>query len=182
MTTTEKLFKIKNGLQFDDGTSVTTAAGFQGATGATGPQGSQGQTGATGTNGTNGSTGATGPSGDPFGGGTFTDTVTVKGVKETVYSGGNLAAGTYTPDASTATIHKYTLTGNVTISALTNATTGSNMTLILTQDGTGSRTLTSTMKFAGESKTLTTAGSSTDIVSVFYDGTDYFASLVKDYK
>jgi hypothetical protein len=179
MTITEKYFKIKNGLQFDDGSFVTTAEGLQGATGPAGAQGSQGQTGATGPA---GATGATGPSGDPFGGGTFTDTVTVKGVKETVYNGGDLGAGTYTPDASTATIHKYTLTGNVTISALTNATTGSNMTLILTQDGTGSRTLTSTMKFAGGSKTLTTAGSSTDIVSVFYDGTNYFASLVKDYK
>jgi len=74
-----------------------------------------------------------------------------------------------------------TLTGNVTISALTNVTTGSNATLILTQDATGSRTLTSTMKFAGNSKTLSTTAASIDTVSIFYDGTNYYASLVKGY-
>lgn len=60
MTTNEKYFKIKNGIQFDDGTSLTTATGSVGATGATGPQGNPGLTGATGATGSQGSTGATG--------------------------------------------------------------------------------------------------------------------------
>jgi len=55
------------------------------------------------------------------------------------------------------------------------------MTLIVTQDGTGNRTLTSSMLFAGGSKTLSTAAGAKDIISVFYDGSTYFASLTKGY-
>jgi hypothetical protein len=54
--------------------------------------------------------------------------------------------------------------------------------LIVKQDATGSRTLTSTMKFAGGTKTLTTAANSVDIISVYYDGTTYWASLGADFK
>ena len=92
-----------------------------------------------------------------------------------------MGAGTYTPDVSSGTVQTMTLTGNVTISALTNATTGSSVNLILTQDGTGSRLLTSSMKFAGASKTLSTAASSIDVITIYYDGTQYLASLVKGY-
>lgn len=63
MTTNEKYFKIKNGIQFDDGTSLTTATGSVGATGATGPQGNPGLTGATGATGATGSQGSTGATG-----------------------------------------------------------------------------------------------------------------------
>jgi len=55
------------------------------------------------------------------------------------------------------------------------------MTIIITQDGTGSHALTSSMKFAGADKTLSTAPGSIDIISVFYDGTNYYASLTKGY-
>jgi hypothetical protein len=41
--------------------------------------------------------------------------------------------------------------------------------------------LTSTMKFAGNSRTLSTAGNATDIISLFYDGSTYYASLTKGY-
>jgi hypothetical protein len=37
------------------------------------------------------------------------------------------------------------------------------------------------MKFAGGSKTLSTTGSAIDIMSVFYDGTNYYATLTKGY-
>jgi hypothetical protein len=53
--------------------------------------------------------------------------------------------------------------------------------LILTQDGTGSRLLTSDLKYAGASKTLSTAASAIDVINIFYDGTNYLASLVKGY-
>ena len=112
--------------------------------------------------------------------GAFANSVQTKGLSETVYSWGN-TSGTITPDASSGTVHKMTLTGNVTINSLANAATGSNATLIITQDGTGSRTLTSTMKFAGGSKTLSTTASNIDVITVFYDGTNYLASLVKGF-
>jgi hypothetical protein len=57
---------------------------------------------------------------------------------------------------------------------------GQSLTLIINTNGTG-RTLTSTMKFAGGEKTLSTT-STTDIITVFFDGTNYWASLGKDFK
>jgi hypothetical protein len=92
-----------------------------------------------------------------------------------------VAAGTYQPNVSSGTVHKMTLTGNVTISTLTNAVTGTNLSLILTQDATGSRLLTSTMKFAGGVKTLTTSANAIDVVTIYYDGTNYLAGLSRGY-
>lgn len=100
---------------------------------------------------------------------------------ETVVSGGNTGTSTIAPDASIGTIYKYTATGNFTLNSLNNAVAGTSMTIIITQDATGSRTMSSTMKFAGASKTLSTAGNSIDIISVFYDGTTYYATLSKGY-
>ena len=91
-------------------------------------------------------------------------------------------AATLTPDIGTnGNVQKVTLTGNVTISAFISPVAGQSCTLILVQDATGSRTLTSTMKFAGGLKTLSTAANSIDILSIFYDGTNYYASLGKGF-
>lgn len=100
---------------------------------------------------------------------------------ETVIAGGSTGASTLTPNAAAGSIYNYTLTGNITINSLGNAVAGTSMTLILTQDATGNRTLTSTMKFAGGSKTLSTAANAIDVVGVMYDGTTYYASLTKGY-
>ena len=100
---------------------------------------------------------------------------------ETVVAGGSTGAATITPNAAAGTIFNYSLTGNITINSLGNAVAGTGVTLILTQDATGNRTLTSTMKFLGGTKTLSTAASSIDIMSVFYDGTTYYASLGKGF-
>lgn len=86
-----------------------------------------------------------------------------------------------TPDVSTGSIFRYTANNNFSFNSLSNAVAGTSATVIITQDGTGSRTMTSTMKFAGGSKTLSTAASSIDIICVFYDGTTYYASLTKGY-
>jgi hypothetical protein len=100
---------------------------------------------------------------------------------EKVVAGGSTGAATLTPDAAAGTIYNYTLTGNITLSALGNAVAGTGMTIILTQDATGNRTLTSTMKFLGGTKTLSTSANAIDIMSVFYDGTTYYASLGKGF-
>jgi hypothetical protein len=86
-----------------------------------------------------------------------------------------------TPDVASGTIFAYTANSNFTFNALANAVAGSSATVIITQDATGSRLLTSTMKFANASKTLSTVASSIDIIAVFYDGTTYYASLTKGY-
>lgn len=100
---------------------------------------------------------------------------------ETVVNGGNTGAATLTPDAAAGTIYQYTLTGNITLNSIANVTAGTSMTIILTQDSVGNRLLTSTMKYAGNSKTLSTAANTTDIITCFYDGATYYASLTKGY-
>jgi hypothetical protein len=111
----------------------------------------------------------------------FTGNTNLRGVQETVYDWGTVSAGTYTIAATSGTIHRMTLGGNVTISAFTAAQTGQSVTLILAQDATGNRTLTSSWLFAGASKTLSTASNAIDVINVFYDGTNYLAGLVKGY-
>jgi hypothetical protein len=105
----------------------------------------------------------------------------VKGLLEPVVDNGNSGAATLTPNAASGTVQKYTLTGNITLSAFGTPLAGQSVTLILVQDATGSRILTSTMKFAGAVKTLSTAANSIDIMTVFYDGTTYYASLSKGF-
>ena len=114
-----------------------------------------------------GATGATGPTGGYSG-------------TERVYALGN-TSGTLSVDATSATIFTMTLTGNLTMNAITNVVTGTNATFVITQDGTGGRTLTSSWKFAGGAKTLTTVATATDMISVFYDGSTYYASLSRGF-
>jgi len=91
---------------------------------------------------------------------------------------------TITVDSSLASVHTVTLDTNTefNISALP---TGGSVTLIITQDGTGSRTATfgtdgsTAVKFAGGTPTLTTAGGSIDVVTIFNDGTNYLGSIAK---
>jgi hypothetical protein len=105
--------------------------------------------------------------------------VALKGYSETVTTAAFTA--TFAPLVSTATIFNMTLTGNITFNGFTNPQAGQSATFFFTQDATGSRLLTSTMKYAGGSKTLSTVGTSTDMISVFYNGTTYYASLVKGF-
>lgn len=101
--------------------------------------------------------------------------------KETVYTSGS-TTGTITPDVANGNVQKITLTGNITLNALGNPEAGQSMTLIVIQPGSGGPyTLTSSMKFAGAEKTLSTAADAIDIISIFYDGTTYYASLAKGF-
>lgn len=100
---------------------------------------------------------------------------------EKVFDYGNSGVLTWTPDAANGNVQTITLTGNLTLNAFSNPVSGQTITFIITQDATGSRTLTSTMKFAGGSKTLSTAANSIDILTVSYIGTTYYATLSKGY-
>ena len=87
-------------------------------------------------------------------------------------------SGTITPDIADGNVATITLTGSITINTLASVANGDSMTIILRQPASGGPyTLSSTMKFAGGSKTLSTAADAIDVLSVFYDGTDYIASL-----
>jgi hypothetical protein len=109
-----------------------------------------------------------------------TGTKTFRGIQETVYAYGTVS-GTIAPDATSGTIQTMTLSGELTLNALTSPQAGQSVTLKITQDGTGGRTLTSTMKFAGGSKTLSTSSNAIDIVNIVYDGSDYLAALIKGF-
>jgi len=100
--------------------------------------------------------------------------------QETVVALGNVS-GTFTPNLANGTIQTLTLTGNLTFSQFLNPTSGQSAVFILTQDPTGSRLLTSNMRFAGNSRTLTTTANAVDIISVAYIGTTYYAALTKGY-
>jgi hypothetical protein len=88
-------------------------------------------------------------------------------------------SGTVAPNVANGNVQTITLNGNLTLNAFTSPVAGQSLTLIVNTGGTN-RTLTSTMKFAGASKTLSTTNT-TDIISVFYDGTNYWASLSKGF-
>jgi hypothetical protein len=103
---------------------------------------------------------------------------TITGYKETVYSIGT-TSGTIAPNAANGNVQTITLNGNLTLNAFTSPLAGQSITLIINTNGT-SRTLTSSWLFAGASKTLSIT-STVDIISVFYDGTSYYASLSKGF-
>ena len=91
------------------------------------------------------------------------------------------ASGGLTPDASAGTIYQYLINNNITINSLSNAVAGTSMTIIIVQGGSGGYSLSSTMKFQGGNKTLSTAVGAIDIIYVFYDGSTYYATLTKGY-
>jgi len=91
-------------------------------------------------------------------------------------------ASTITPNIALGSIQQVTLTGPVTMNAFGGTPqAGQSMVIKFIQDATGGRTLSSTMKWAGGAKTLSTAANAVDIASVFYDGSTYYASLTLAY-
>ena len=96
------------------------------------------------------------------------------------------SSSTITVDADLAPVHKVTL-GINTQFGIANLSTGQTVTLIIVQDGTGSRTASFTsdtstaVKFAGGTPTLSTAANSIDIVTIFNDGTNMYGNIAKAY-
>ena len=102
--------------------------------------------------------------------------------REAVFSAGNTSTG-ITPTYANGPVQKYTANGSFTLDVPTSMITGNSLVLIITQDATGSRVMTAdaSLKFAGGSKTLSTAGASIDVITIFYDGTNYLCNLSKAY-
>ena len=83
---------------------------------------------------------------------------------------------TVTWDASTQDVCKLTLGGNRTLAAPTNNTTGQFISILVIQDGTGSRTLTwnAVFEFATDTApTLTTTASLGDVFVFRYNGSKW---------
>lgn len=83
---------------------------------------------------------------------------------------------TPTFNAALGNSFKMTLTDNVSSSTISNAQTGQFITLLLCQDGTGSRTMVwpTDLKLAGGAYTLTTTLDKCDSLTAVYDGTDWY--------
>jgi len=85
-----------------------------------------------------------------------------------------------------APIFTVTLTGNTDFT-LNNLSTGQTVTIIVTQDGTGSRTATfstdtsTAVKFAAGSATLSTAANAIDVVRIVNTGTNFIGILDKGF-
>ena len=83
---------------------------------------------------------------------------------------------TVTWDASTEDVCKLTLGGNRTLAAASNGTTGQFISILVIQDGTGSRTLTwnAVYEFASDTApTLTTTANLGDIFVFRYNGSKW---------
>lgn len=84
-----------------------------------------------------------------------------------------------TVDASLASVHTVTLAHSTTFT-ISNLPTGGSVTIIITQDGTGSKTGAFTsVKFAGGTPTLSTDANAIDVVTIFNDGTNKIATIAK---
>ena len=96
------------------------------------------------------------------------------------------SSSTITVDCGLAPVHTVTLGTNTEFN-ISNLGTGQSVTIIITQDGTGSRTATfgtdgsTAVKFAGGTKTLSTAASAIDVVTIFNDGTNFIGNLATAY-
>lgn len=90
-------------------------------------------------------------------------------------------AATIATDAATGNVFTVTLGGNRTLGAPSNLAAGATYIWIITQDGTGSRTLAynSVFKFpSGVAPTLSTGAAAKDIISGVSDGTNVYCTAL----
>ena len=97
-----------------------------------------------------------------------------KDYAETIHSLGSTDTPTIT--VSNGNVQSVTISSGLTLPAFSDAATGQSVTLIVSGSGTASGT--AAYKFAGGNTTLTTLS----VVSIFYDGTNYFASIATDFQ
>ena len=84
-----------------------------------------------------------------------------------------------TVDASLASVHTVTLAHSTTFT-ISNVPTGGSVTIIITQDGTGSRTgAFASVKFAGGTPTLSTDANAIDVVTIFNTRSNNIATIAK---
>jgi len=118
------------------------------------------------------------------GNGVFTGSVQGKGFTEDINA--LTSSSTITVNCDLARVHTVTL-GTDTEFNITNLPTGGTVTLIITQDGTGSRTATfgtsgsTAVRFPSGSSVLSTGANDIDVVSIFNDGTNFLGNIARNY-
>ena len=111
---------------------------------------------------------------------TFSGAITAKNYITTVPA--NItAASTTALDFSTGNILKVSLGANITTLSVTNATAGTYLLEII-QGGTYTVAFPDAWKWSGGSApTITATSGKTNIITIVYDGTTYFASAVQNF-
>lgn len=89
-------------------------------------------------------------------------------------------SGTITPNVANGNVQTITLNGNLTLNAFTSPIAGQSLTLIIDTNGTG-RTITTTMKTPDATDPTMSTTDTTDICTVFYDGTNYYMNYVTNF-
>ena len=101
------------------------------------------------------------------------------GIKEEITA--KTSASSITIDPNKSSLQSVTLNTNATFT-MSGFETGQSVTLIIKQDGTGSRTGTFTsVKFPGGAPTLTTTANAIDVITIVYDGTDYLGNIAQEF-
>jgi hypothetical protein len=113
---------------------------------------------------------------------TLSVTGNIVGYAEKTASIGNTNAS-FAPTYANGIVQNITANQSFTLQAPVGMTTGQSITLIITQDATGGRAMTpnAAYKFAYGIKTLSVSAGAIDMLSIFYDGTNYLCNLVKGY-
>ena len=113
---------------------------------------------------------------------TFSGTTTLNPYIETTAATVNTGASV-TPTMSNGPVQRFTANSNFALNEPSGMVTGQSITLIIRQDGTGSRLMTANAayRWAYGVKVLSTPSNSIDVISIFYDGTNYLCNLVKGY-
>ena len=112
-----------------------------------------------------------------------TGNVTGKLYKYTELLTSSTGVTSFTPTFTTGSVQRITLSGNLTLNAPSGMTAGSSITLIIQQSASGNCLMTpdAVYKFSYGLKTLSTSANAIDMMSIFYDGTNYLCNLVKGY-
>jgi hypothetical protein len=135
----------------------------------------------------------------PLAGGTFTGPVTYNSAANATFNGSAVfnraavgtpvtltSASTITPDFSLGNYFNLTLDTNATLANPTNLTAGQSGAIVITQDGTGSRTLAygGNWKFAsGTAPSLTTTAGAVDVLAYYVESaTRITARMISDTK
>lgn len=116
---------------------------------------------------------------------TLTDvgTTSIEGAAYTKTDTVSSAAGTLTVDCDGSNVFKTTLTENVTL-VLNNASDGQTVNILFTQDGTGSRTASWPVSFkwaGGSAASLSTGAGEVDLLTATRIGSNWYATLIKDF-
>lgn len=111
-------------------------------------------------------------------------TISVEGGAYTKVESASSSSGTLTLDCDTSNVFTVTLTENVSSLVLNNIGSGQTVNVLLTQDGTGSRTMSWPASFkwpSGAAPSLSTGAGEVDLLTATRIGSSWYATLIKDF-